>query len=169
MPLIEPVGIQNGLQYNTFKFLNLNSPLSGIRPQSAPNVMGGALVGNLAAGELQLAASGSIEGSAAFPYFDLESVYYGCYVYEGPQTVAVLASACLLSITGFDHQDKAVSATGAAFSPPGPIGTRSSMNFETFDNFTKMKNVTIGVSSASPLTALGVLVLDDLKHCNYAA
>lgn len=169
VPLVQPVDNLSGLQYNTFKYLNIDSSLFPLKAQSGKNVIGGALVGNLAAGSIQVAASGSIVGTEASPYFDLSSLYYACYVYAGPQTLTTLASPCTLAISGFDYQDRAVSAAGIAYTPGSAVLTKTPMLFQHFSQFVKMKNVTIGVASASPATALGVLILDDIVHCNYAA
>lgn len=177
------IGLYNGLQYNRFAASG-SVGLPGVAAKSPKNAAGLGLTRSLTTQIMDfLTNAGDKTPIALFPsgtlsapegkYFDLLELYFGCKI-NTAQTLVASANRCDFSATGFNHLDQPVSEETFTYVPisgTGPLGLgailNADMSFKQFDKFKKMKNVTITLAGASTMAPSSVILLDNVKHCDY--
>lgn len=162
----------------------LSSGLPGVAAKSPKNAAGLGLTRSLTTQITDfLTNAGSSTPIALFPsgtlsapagkYFDLVELYYGCKI-NTLQTNIASSVRCSFSATGFNYLDQPVSEETFTYVPisgNAPLGLggilNADMSFKQFDKFKKMKNVTITLASSSLMAPSSVILLDNVKHCDY--
>jgi hypothetical protein len=112
---LQPIGTYQDLVWDRFNVINVGNALTGVAPQSKPNVA------------VQYILSGGLGNTATLKpassktkYFSLQSFYFGC-VPSSQETAAGAAIPCTLTLTG-KRNGKVVVTQDISFAPSGLTG-----------------------------------------------
>lgn len=102
--------------------INIGNGVTGVKPQSSPNVGLQYVESTLLSGQAILETTGNTQ------YFALNSFYFGC-VLSSQETLAGLPTSCSLTLTG-KRNGKTVATQNIAFTPDNAV--LSSLHKQTF-------------------------------------
>lgn len=120
---LQPIGNYKGLNWNGFNVINVGNAVTGVAPQTEPNV---AVQYILTTGTSNTATL--TPASSSTKYFALQSFYFGC-VASSQETVAGVPIACTMTLTG-KKNGKTVVTQNISFNPTGPL--ISNMAYQKF-------------------------------------
>jgi hypothetical protein len=157
---LQPIGTYQDLIWDRFNVINVGNALTGVAPQSKPNVA----LQYILSGDLGTVATLK-PASSKTKYFSLQSFYFGC-VPSSQETLAGAAIPCTLRLTG-KRNGKTVITQDISFAPAGLTGLLASpMKKQEFDGaWTNVDEVDFAQTG---LLAVATSVLyDNVKYTTF--
>ena len=160
VPALNPVGVEEGLNFKAFLLSNKSSPVGGLAPHSPPNV---AVTAFTAGQALQGTPTVTVEGTKSVA-FDISSFWFGC-VTPTQQGVLGAAVQCSILVAGFNAANKEVTVATFPFTPTVENELDPPMIQAVLENFVGLHNLTI--VQTSPVTQ--VVAIDNLLVKEYSS
>lgn len=110
---LQPIGAYDGLEWANFDVVNIGNGVTGVKPESSPNV---ALL-YIASGGVSPTAT--LEPTGNTNYFALSSFYFGC-VLSTEETLASAPTSCTISVTGM-RNGKTVATESFSYTPDNAV------------------------------------------------